>query len=370
MRPISLTSNSSNVGSELPNKCMVPPGVFRILFAGLVVLHHSSPVRLGGWAVLVFFVLSGYWISKMWDEKYLQCRQPALTFMVSRWWRLFPVMAACIVLYFVYAGSTAGYSVEWALRQLPIIGSTWKGTPLPPQWSLDVEMQFYLAFVIVAIAGMASGVKWLSSGALWFALGAVGVGYASWYLVRGGSIEVPFLAPWAGLFCLGIGLHKSGWLPSRRLAVWLAALFAVGTVLIILWPETRSALWTPGSEAALRKESGTHFVMNWPNLWLLAGILMFVPYLALNVRQPSPRWDRELGNWAYPVYMFHWIPRDWYYAHVDWARPVWFNASLLVVNIAIAFIGGWIIYAFFDKPIDRLRSRWVTGRRAVERSIS
>ena len=349
---------------------MLSPGLFRILFAALVVLHHSTPLRLGGWAVLVFFVLSGYWISKMWDEKYLHCKQPAVTFMVSRWWRLFPVMAACIALYFLYAGSTEGYTAAWALRQLPIIGSTWNGTPLPPQWSLDVEMQFYLAFVIAVIAGMSIGAKWLSSGAAWVALGAIGMTYAGWYLAMGGRIEVPYLAPWLGLFCLGIGLHKSGWVPTQRLAIWLAGLFVAGSVLIALWPETRSALWTPGSEAALRQASGTHFLLNWPNLWLLAGILMFVPYLALNVRQSSSRWDRELGNWAYPVYMFHWIPRDWYYAHVDWARPVWFNGSLLMANIAAAFIGGWLIYAFFDKPIDRLRSRWVAGRIAVGKSIS
>ena len=349
---------------------MISPGLFRILFAGLVVLHHSTPLRLGAWAVLVFFVLSGYWISKMWDDKYSRSKAPALTFIVSRWWRLFPVMATCIFLYFLWAGSMQGYSLEWLLRQLPIIGSTWNGTPLPPQWSLDVEMQFYLVFVIAAAVSAALFSKRHSPGWVWFLLGAIGVIHSGWYLASGGSMEAPYLGAWWGLFCIGIGLHKSEWMPSKHMAVALAAGFAVGTLAMIIWPETRSGFWISGSEAAMRTASGTHCLLNWPNLWLLAGILMFVPYLALNVRQSSPRWDRELGNWAYPVYMFHWIPRDWYYAHVDWARSVWFNGGLLMVNMAAAFIGGLIIYAFFDKPIDRLRSRWVAGRIAAGKSIS
>jgi peptidoglycan/LPS O-acetylase OafA/YrhL len=341
---------------------MVSPGIFRILFAGLVVLHHSTPLRLGGWAVLVFFVLSGYWISKMWDEKYRNTQKPALTFIVSRWWRLFPVMAICICLYFVWAGSMQGYSLEWCLRQLPIIGSTWRGTPLPPQWSLDVEMQFYLAFAVVAVLPAALLPKRCSSCSVWFLLGALGVIYSGWYLANGGSMEAPYLGAWWGLFCVGIGLHKSGWTPSKRMAVALAALFVAGTLAMIIWPETRGGFWISGTEAASRKLSGQGFIAHWPKLWLLAGILMFVPYLALSVRQPSPHWDRELGNWAYPVYMFHWIPRDWYYAHVDWARPFWFNLSLLTMNVFVAFAGGWLIYVFFDKPVDRWRAHWLKAR--------
>jgi peptidoglycan/LPS O-acetylase OafA/YrhL len=341
---------------------MVSPGVFRILFAGLVVLHHSTPLRLGGWAVLVFFVLSGYWISKMWDEKYSNAPKPVLTFIVSRWWRLFPVMAICICLYFLWAGAMQGYSLDWFLRQLPIIGSTWSGTPLPPQWSLDVEMQFYLAFVFVAVVAMGSGAKWISSGSVWLFLGSLGVAYSGWYLATGGSMEAPYLGAWWGLFCIGIGLHKSEWTPSKHMAVALAAVFVAGTLAMIIWPETRSGFWISGSEAVSRKLSGEGLIAHWPKLWLLAGILMFVPYLALNVRQPSPRWDRELGNWAYPVYMFHWIPRDWYYAHADWERPVWFNLGLLSVNIFAAFLGGWLIYVFVDKPVDRWRAHWLKAR--------
>lgn len=347
---------------------MVSPGIFRILFAGLVVLHHSTPLRLGGWAVLVFFVLSGYWISKMWDEKYSQAKSPLVTFIVSRWWRLFPVMALCICLYFAWAGGLRDYHLEWCLRQIPIIASTWTGTPLPPQWSLDVEMQFYLLFVAVAVVSARLFSNSRFSSLPWLVFGTLGLGYGAWYLANGGSMESPYLGSWLGLFCIGIWLHKSGWVPSRRMAISLAVVFLAGTAAMIIWPETRSGFWIAGGEAALRKTRGAGFIAYWPQLWLLFGILMFVPYLALNVRQPSRHWDRELGNWAYPVYMFHWIPRDWYYAHADWSRSALFNVGLLSANILAAFFGGWLIYVLFDKPIDRLRSRWLAARLRTQES--
>jgi peptidoglycan/LPS O-acetylase OafA/YrhL len=40
-------------------------GLFRLFLAFAVVLHHSFPLRLGAWAVDVFFILSGYWISRL-----------------------------------------------------------------------------------------------------------------------------------------------------------------------------------------------------------------------------------------------------------------------------------------------------------------
>ena len=64
------------------------PGMFRLLLSLLVVLHHSLPLRLGTWAVYVFFILSGFWICRMWRQRYAETQSPYLTFLVSRWWRL------------------------------------------------------------------------------------------------------------------------------------------------------------------------------------------------------------------------------------------------------------------------------------------
>src|ERR1700736_4048071 len=74
------------------------PGFFRLFLSFVVVCHHSFPFRLGAWGVYVFFILSGFWISRMWRQRYAQTHHPLLTFMISRWWRLAPVFLICTAL--------------------------------------------------------------------------------------------------------------------------------------------------------------------------------------------------------------------------------------------------------------------------------
>ena len=44
------------------------PGTFRLLLALLVVLDHFTGIMVGRAAVYLFFVLSGFWIHRMWTE--------------------------------------------------------------------------------------------------------------------------------------------------------------------------------------------------------------------------------------------------------------------------------------------------------------
>ena len=46
------------------------PGAFRFFLASLVVVQHVSRLSLGHPAVLLFFMLSGYWVSRMYAERY------------------------------------------------------------------------------------------------------------------------------------------------------------------------------------------------------------------------------------------------------------------------------------------------------------
>jgi peptidoglycan/LPS O-acetylase OafA/YrhL len=66
------------------------PGVLRIFLASVVFAQHSTRVFLGDGAVLVFFTLSGYWVTHMWRQTYASCRYPITTFLISRAWRLLP----------------------------------------------------------------------------------------------------------------------------------------------------------------------------------------------------------------------------------------------------------------------------------------
>jgi len=42
---------------------LASPGAFRLMLAVAVFLHHTTNFNLGMSAVLIFFVLSGYWVA-------------------------------------------------------------------------------------------------------------------------------------------------------------------------------------------------------------------------------------------------------------------------------------------------------------------
>jgi peptidoglycan/LPS O-acetylase OafA/YrhL len=62
------------------------PGAFRLLLALAVLVHHSVGfIACGAPAVYLFFVLSGYWVTLLWDRKYSGLAHPYLVFWSSRW---------------------------------------------------------------------------------------------------------------------------------------------------------------------------------------------------------------------------------------------------------------------------------------------
>ncbi len=333
---------------------MPGPGAFRLFLALIVVVHHSTPLRMGALAVYIFFILSGYWIAKLWAERYARSRNPLLTFYVSRWWRLAPVFLICTALGIIWTISRGnalpirGGAFLWFLRQFPIAGSAVVGSVLPPAWSLDVEMQFYL---------LAPALIWLlhrvSPPTAWIA-GAVLLALPIAHFWRGGRADIPVLIPFLPFFVGGILIHKTKWHPSR--AVGFAFLFiaflivAIGLVL----PELRAGIWIVGRHS----EAPMNAVMQ---LWVAIAALS-LPVVARSVRESSAPMDRMMGDLAYPLYLFHWMPRECYYALGGPSRPVWQAVALLLLNFAFAVAGAWVIYKMVDRPLDRLRSRWVAKR--------
>src|SRR5258708_35766145 len=189
----------------MPNvsvKSLLSPGGVRLLLALVVVVHHFLPLRAGSWAVDVFFVPSGSCITRMWNPRYRQTRIPYITFLVSRWWRLAPVFLVCTVLglgsaLLLREGSlvNAQANSAWWLRQLLIVGSSDAGRILPPTWSLDVEMQFYLIapLLIWAFARLEPAWRWMIVTLLLLAL--------VYFLGSGGYPESATLCLFSG-FCL------------------------------------------------------------------------------------------------------------------------------------------------------------------------
>src|SRR5580704_4283010 len=71
------------------------PGAFRFFLATVVLVFHYSSFGVGHAPVYLFFSLSGYWVYVMWQNKYEATRDPYVTFVISRIWRLGPVFLPC-----------------------------------------------------------------------------------------------------------------------------------------------------------------------------------------------------------------------------------------------------------------------------------
>ena len=341
-------------------KSLVSPGTVRLFLASVVVVHHSLPLRAGSWAVDVFFILSGYWITRMWNTHYCRTKASYFTFLVSRWWRLLPVFLVCTGFGVASAfllrgiGSPASPSTPgWWLRQAIIIGSSDAGRVLPPTWSLDVEMQFYLIapILIWTFSKISAGWRWMAVAALLATLAG--------RLATGTYPESARFGLFSGFFLAGLALALQPWTPGAKVIFGGLALFLGGTLALLALPNARNGIWIEGKLAQLGTDRLAGVIAS--TWWVIGGILV-IPFIARSLAIRSSAFDRLLGDLAYPLYLFHWIPRDWYYRLCGINPSPLVRVVLLVADFIIAYAGAVLILVLIDRPMERLRRVWVESR--------
>lgn len=348
------------------------PGVFRFFLASCVVVHHSFPLRLGAWAVGLFFVLSGFWVTRMWRTSYANLDHGLYKFYLSRWIRLAPLfmlaqLLACVSSYLSSSRELPSFTgtAWWWVTQFTVLGSTCFGRLLPPAWSLDVEAQFYFfAPLIVSAVVLITRPKLgnncfptFSCRSVWLGFSLI-LAFAIWsyrQLSVDVSMDTARLDLYVWLFLVGIYFEVLGWRPSSRL-VWLSAVgFIILTTLFLSFPTTRSAIWIKGASGDTNPSGSLAY-------YFLATVIA-LPVALDTVHRKSNIWDAWLGDLSYALYLFHWFPRDWYYANLDLNRGNLSNLSLLFANFAMAFSAAALCLQFVDRPIQRWRKRCISANR-------
>ncbi|MEY4849991.1 MAG: hypothetical protein RLZZ331_995 [Pseudomonadota bacterium] len=284
----------------MPQLRLLGPGMLRFILAAMVVVSHLTSLNIVRPAVLLFFMLSGYWVSRLlagW-----QASVPA--FYISRTLRVWPLYAVVTVLAWLLHAHAEAVRPESLWSALTLLGLAARaGDVIGVSWSLDIELQFYLAIPLITLAAQ-----------------------------RLQPLAVLALA--VAAFGLGIALFAAH----------------VPTLLFYLPAFTAAMTMVPALSGLLFKAQFTDSLAQ--NLGQMAWILLLAPFVAWNINQPSDRFDRWLGDLSYPLYLVH-LPVVRMLAEV---MPVTGAGGKLVAVVAVLVVS-IALFMGVDRPLEARRQR-------------
>ncbi len=363
-------SQERDTRSTWLERLVLAPGLFRILLAYVVFVNHTIGIRLGSTAVYLFFCLSGFWVYQMWHKEYLVTDRPYVNFVISRFWRLIPIyyvaLVFCLFCLIVVEGKRVDFgglsdflSFNFMFSQISILGYANLPYALKlifPVWSLDIELQFYLAApLLIWVLTSTSMFSWQR---VTLYLVTV-VGFMVFLTVYFLEPQSGFLPMYLIFFLIGLHTAHHQWRPNPATAV---ALFVLGLLLVALCmavPATRS-LFLEGSFSGPLSDFNTDGC-------LVVAFLM-APYAMATVRKAPPAnrrlagFDRDLSNVTYEIYLIHWTLAGlilYFFGH--WSH--YKQLPIIVAAYVLVFPMSWVVYKFVDRPIDRLRVVFVKSRR-------
>ncbi len=365
-------------------------GTLRLVLALCVVLAHVESIGFqfgvgGGTAVQCFYILSGFFMALILNEKYTTSKQNGL-FFSNRFLRLFSMYWFFLAINLVLSGMNwrvhhAGTlaRINEVLPELSfldrgslffsnvfILGHDWldffqlgsHGFVLPadlhsfnpfvatlfliPQsWTLGVELTFYLMapFLLRKRPAVLLTLALLSS-----LLRAVAVhyGYGGGYWFNG------FFPFELGMFLWGALSYKAyaRWFQNRHFR--LLPLMALLPIAVVLG----SPLFSHGEE---RFFSIDHMILY---------IVISLGLPALFTWTMRNRWDRAIGELSYPVYLCH----EMFIAPFGRSAYLTAHPRLLALTVILASCGlSALVVRFIDVPINRFREARV--RRFKSRTV-
>lgn len=299
----------------------MPPGALRLLLALAVVLSHVSRFDVGRLAVLLFFYLSGYWVTKVWTEKFEG--RAVGRFYAARYLRIAPLYLLTMLASAWLLGQRFG-PVNLALLGVASVPAD----PLGIAWSLDVELQFYLLAPLLAAAAL----RWPA----WTLAGATFLAAAAWAL----SGDLVTVAQYLPAFLLGLLTYGKAWRPSERLANASLGVFVLISAVACFTPFIDKRLPDPFDR----------------DIFALAWMLPLLPYVARSLHVRGGRLDRHLGNLSFPLYLVHYPIIAAVTTALGPAGPV------RGLAVAVAVLAALALYVALDRPLDAWRVRLTEGQ--------
>ncbi len=317
---------------------LLGPGFLRLALAFLVFVSHVSRFEVGRPAVMIFFMLSGYWVVRL----YVGGNLTASRFELSRFLRVWPLFAFCALLVFAIGLALGLPQPGTLISTLPLLGlASRDGDLLGISWSLDIEMQFYLLLPVLVFAfrrgrlGL-QPVELVCLLLLVFAFGAV--------LLSHGISSVAVYSP---MFAAGAYVYLVRWSPSFRAAMLSLLLFVVCGLAMAIVPEFVQFLTKERSDW-------------WRDIVHMFWCLTLLPFVAFNVHQRSDPLDRHMGNLSYPFYLVH-------TAMIAVGLHLFADSAMLAkaFGLVATAVLSLILYRVVDQPLEQLRKS-VEHKRATD----
>jgi peptidoglycan/LPS O-acetylase OafA/YrhL len=151
-------------------------------------------------------------------------------------------------------------------------------------------------------------------------------------------------------FVIGIAAAAADWRPSTG-----KVLASLGAIAIL----TAACLLSPWRGVLLVGAHPGPLAVFSPHANVVLALLT-VPYAIYTTGQKGFRSDGMFADLSYVVYLLHWIATMWIYAHPG-SPPYRFVSAGAAFAIVLGL--SFIIWKFYDHPINRMRSRWVSGRK-------
>jgi peptidoglycan/LPS O-acetylase OafA/YrhL len=266
----------------------------------------------------------------LWER---QGKESPSLFFINRFLRIWPLYIVVLLL------------SAWMLhRPLSLVNFTILGVassdgirPLGVEWSLDIEVQFYLLLPLIFVMK--------PPGWLWAP--ATILGWALFYWT--GIFSILMYLP---AFSAGIMIYKNrgNVIPTSAYTSLLVFVALAGVLMLF-----------PYGRAMLSKELPSVFR---DDIFAMVWGATLIPYIAHSLRLKSDALDRHLGNMSYPLYLLH-------EPILQYAHPNGFmEKSLAVIVILVATV---LTYVIVEMPFETLRYRllaflsakrakWITGQ--------
>ena len=340
----------------------ISPGSFRLFLALVVMVYHSVGfLTIGHAAVYIFFILSGYWILKMYNEKYIKFGSPYLTYIKSRFFRIYPiywtVLLLTLLLYVFFDGLPG--NVLCCVQDDSLLNNLLSNFFLifrnirkdylyiGTAWSLDVELQFYILAPILIYIYRSNVVF-----SIFFIVLTLLI--LDGFIINSFIIKYNTLFVYLPYFLIGGSIYFYEYKSNLILAKFSIYLIFIILAIHYIVPYLRMEL--------LLNRNAEFFVFNTEYREGLNVIitLISVPFIAYNIRRPlNPKLPEGImSSMSYVLYLLHW-PLFQIYAFK--VRDVNFNTKFIYLFIfyIVTIILSYLISYYIDRYFEDKRKNWL-----------